>query len=222
MSTSKKQHEDQDVGKHGVEAKANHIPVVIDDKPYKATKDAMTGAELRQLPQPPIAANRDLFLVVPGPEDDQKIGDSQLLNLKPGMHFYSAPTTINPGDGPRLPEIDEDYLAEKGIKWSMPSRGYLVLEGVSTSTEIYDRPTVDVMIQIPTAYPMAALDMFYVSPELKLKSGGHPPAANVFEDHCGRRWQRFSRHLNSVPWRPGFDGLKNFLVLVLGELHGKR
>jgi hypothetical protein len=198
------------------------VPIFIDDKPYKAPKKAMTGAELRQLARPPIGADRDLFLVVPGPGDDQKIGDHQVVHLKPGMHFYSAPSTINPGDEACLPEIDERYLSEKGIKWAMSTGGYLLLEGITVSTEKFDRATADVMIRVPTGYPMAALDMFYVSPELKLKDGSHPPAANVFEEHCGRRWQRFSRHLNAVPWRPGVDGLRSFLALVLGELHGTR
>lgn len=198
------------------------IPIVIDDKPYKAPKEDMTGTELRQLAQPPIGPDRDLFLVEPGPADDPKIGDNEVVHLKAGMHFYPAPKTINPGDEPRLPEIDELYLSEKGLKWTMPAKGYLVLEQVHVSSEKYDRSSVDVMIQIPTGYPIAALDMFYVHPELKLKSGGHPFKADTFEIHCGRNWQRFSRHLSAQPWRPGVDGLKNFLVLVMGELQGKR
>ena len=73
------------------------IPIKIDQRPYKAPKSPMTGAELRTLAEPPIGTDRDLFLEVPGPGDDQRVGDAQPVGLKPGMHFYSAPKTINPG-----------------------------------------------------------------------------------------------------------------------------
>jgi hypothetical protein len=74
------------------------VPIQIDHKPYKAPKPSMTGGEIRRLPEPDIAADRDLFRVVPGPSDDVKIGDNEIVQLEPGMHFYSAPKTINPGD----------------------------------------------------------------------------------------------------------------------------
>lgn len=73
------------------------IPIQIDHKPYQAPKTPMTGAELRALAQPPIGQDRDLFLVVPGPKGDKKIGDNESVNIENGMHFYSAPRNINPG-----------------------------------------------------------------------------------------------------------------------------
>lgn len=74
------------------------VPIQIDHKPYKAPKPSMTGTELRQLADPDIAADRDLFRVVPGPADDVKVSDGDTVQLEPGMHFYSAPKTINPGN----------------------------------------------------------------------------------------------------------------------------
>jgi hypothetical protein len=73
------------------------IPIQIDHKPYKAEKTPMTGTELRTLANPDIGGDRDLFRVVPGPGDDVKVGDQEVVGLEPGMHFYSAPKTINPG-----------------------------------------------------------------------------------------------------------------------------
>jgi hypothetical protein len=75
----------------------NFVPIQIDHKPYKAPRPVMTGTEIRQLAQPPIGADRDLFRVIPGPADDVKVGDQESVSLEPGMHFYSAPKTINPG-----------------------------------------------------------------------------------------------------------------------------
>ena len=81
----------------GANAAGPVIPVVIDHRPYKAPKSPMTGAELRVLAQPPIGAARDLWREVPGPGDDVRIGDADQVALHPGMHFYSAPRTIDPG-----------------------------------------------------------------------------------------------------------------------------
>ena len=76
---------------------AHEVPIRIDHKPYKAPKEAMTGLELRALAEPHISEDYDLWLEHPGPEDDIKVGDNQTIHLKPGMHFYISPKTINPG-----------------------------------------------------------------------------------------------------------------------------
>lgn len=73
------------------------VPIQIDHKPYKAPNSAMTGSEIRLLADPDIASDRDLFRVVPGPADDVKVDDNDTVQLEPGMHFFSAPKTINPG-----------------------------------------------------------------------------------------------------------------------------
>ena len=73
------------------------IPIHIDHKKYKAPKTPMTGAELRRLADPDIGRVHDLFRVVPGPCDDDLVEDTEEVELKKGRHFYSAPTTINPG-----------------------------------------------------------------------------------------------------------------------------
>jgi hypothetical protein len=125
-----------------------------------------------------------------------------------------------------LPEEDCDYLRDKALTWELlpdGSGGCLVIKDYAVSAEVYDRPQTDLMIKIPAGYPLAGLDMFYVDPPLKLRSGGYPPAAETFEDHAGRKWQRFSRHLNdpNSPWQGGVDGIRSFLALVSKELRAK-
>jgi hypothetical protein len=73
------------------------VDIIIDKQHVKAPKPVMTGSELRALHKPPIGPDRDLFLKVPGPGDDLKIGDSDPIELKNGMHFFSVPSQINPG-----------------------------------------------------------------------------------------------------------------------------
>ena len=124
----------------------------------------------------------------------------------------------------KLPEDDEAYLQEKGFTWELLPDGngaFLVVKGYATSNAKFDRASVDLMIRIPAGYPMGALDMFYVDPPLKLaSSAAYPPAAETFEEYAGRRWQRFSRHLNTptAQWQPGVDNLRSFLTLVAKEL----
>ena len=79
------------------EDKKGGIPIVIDDVSYRAPSEQMTGAALRAIPQPPVPANRDLWLTVPGPHDDILIRPETTYEIKAGSHYYTAPSTINPG-----------------------------------------------------------------------------------------------------------------------------
>ena len=74
-----------------------NVNIIIDKQRVAAPKPLMTGSEIRGLHNPPIGPDRDLFLKVPGPGDDKKIGDSEQVELKDGMHFFSVPSKINPG-----------------------------------------------------------------------------------------------------------------------------
>jgi len=71
------------------------IPIFIDDVKYELPNGSVTGAQLRALV--PVPADRDLWLEVPGPKDDDLIRSDLPYEVKPGSHFYTAPSTINPG-----------------------------------------------------------------------------------------------------------------------------
>ncbi len=73
------------------------IPVFIDGTKFDAPSEVMTGAALRNLPSPPVPADRDLWLEVPGKGDDELIEPDKTYKVKPGSHYYTAPKTINPG-----------------------------------------------------------------------------------------------------------------------------
>lgn len=125
----------------------------------------------------------------------------------------------------RLPEVDEEYLNGKGYEWRLVPEGgggCLIISNFPVSAETYNVLKVDLMIRIPAGYNMAGLDMFYVDPQIRLRAtGAFPEAANNFEQHAGRQWQRFSRHLNTTPWRPGVDRLPMFLALIQKELQAR-
>jgi hypothetical protein len=76
------------------------VPIVIDEERVRAPDTKMTGAEIRELVDPPIASDRDLWLDVDG-DLDRKIGDDETVTLAPQMTFFSVPREINPGGSPR-------------------------------------------------------------------------------------------------------------------------
>jgi len=125
----------------------------------------------------------------------------------------------------RLLEEDEEYLGSKGYDWELREEGgsgWLIIRAYALAHGQFDHVEADLLIRIPPGYNMAKLDMFYLSPTLRLRdTNTYPPAAECFEDHCGRSWQRFSRHLddvNGATWNPGVDNLRSFLALVAREL----
>lgn len=76
--------------------KPKQIVIHIDRKPFKVEQEELTGAELRALPDPDIGPEFDLWLEVPGGEDRQ-IENEESVKLREGMHFFTAPSVINPG-----------------------------------------------------------------------------------------------------------------------------
>ncbi|MBS1895817.1 MAG: multiubiquitin domain-containing protein [Actinobacteria bacterium] len=72
------------------------ITIRIDRVDYEVFQRKMTGAELRALPSPDVAADRDLWRDVPD-KRDIKVQDEDIVRLKDGMRFFTAPGRINPG-----------------------------------------------------------------------------------------------------------------------------
>ncbi len=70
--------------------------IKIDRNQYRVHQATLTGSELRKLPTPPIGPERDLFEVVPG-GSDKKIEDGDVVKMRDGLRFFTAPALINPG-----------------------------------------------------------------------------------------------------------------------------
>ncbi|HEX8643712.1 MAG TPA: multiubiquitin domain-containing protein [Allosphingosinicella sp.] len=75
---------------------AHEFNIRIDREHFKVSAETLTGAELRQLPNPGIGADRDLFQVVPG-GSDTKIERESPVEMRDGLRFFTAPAQINPG-----------------------------------------------------------------------------------------------------------------------------
>lgn len=117
-----------------------------------------------------------------------------------------------------LPD-DEAYLQRKGYDYEVDE------EGNFTCVVIHGYPfpegltpaRADLLIRLPAGWPDATPDMFWCDPEIRVvRTGQHPPAASHFEEHLGRRWQRFSRHLHPGSWSGG--GLEAWMTVIASEL----
>ena len=89
------EHDSQDAAERHAKPK-NKFQIQIDRTHYTITEPQLTGVQLRQVPDVPIGPDRDLFEVVPGGLD-RKIEDSDVVDMRNGLRFFTAPSQINPG-----------------------------------------------------------------------------------------------------------------------------
>lgn len=67
----------------------NRIRIFINDEPFFAPSDSMTGQELLTLAGLPL--ENQLFLEVPGPGEDQQVDPHARIELRSGQKFYDVP-----------------------------------------------------------------------------------------------------------------------------------
>lgn len=123
-----------------------------------------------------------------------------------------------------LPARDVKFLSERGFTWELipdpQGAACLVVKGFGVAAGGFAPSTTDLMIRIPPQYPITPLDMWYCDPPIRLATSGQfAHASEVMENHIGRTWQRFSRHLNGG-WRAGIDCLRSYFALIHRELQG--
>ena len=69
------------------------------------------------------------------------------------------------------------------------------------------------LLRLPPGFPDATPDMFWVDPPLHTAEGATIPGTESIEQHAGRSWQRWSRHIQGQ-WRPGIDNLATYMFYV--------
>ena len=153
---------------------------------------------------------------------DEPIKDDWRIIIQPSDEFITTPCG-NVGDAPspdgivalHLSEVQEAYLKTEWL--AHPTGNALIIRDFELPSHwLADR--TDLMILIPNGYPSAALDMFYVSPHLTLSDGKVPEAGNQYEEHLGKKWQRFSWHYQSRKWNPVKDTLLSHIKFCLNRL----
>jgi hypothetical protein len=120
-----------------------------------------------------------------------------------------------------LREQDHGYLEQLGLPFeSTVENGVLcvVIRGWPLPSG-YNPAKTDLLLRLPPGFPDAQPDMYWCDPPVTLATTGtYPVAAEQFEEYLGRRWQRFSRHLNPGHWLAGRDSLKSYLALIRRDL----
>jgi hypothetical protein len=111
---------------------------------------------------------------------------------------------------------DSEHLEGLGIDYEVTSEAGLICVVLKDwpLPEGYQPRQVDLMLRLPVGFPDAQPDMYWCNPTVHLAGGALPPAAEVMEEHLGRTWQRFSRHLPPGAWQSGRDNLASYLALI--------
>ena len=191
--------------------------LIIDNKPFEWPHPVITGNQIKQLVN--AKPEYGVWQVVPGPGDDEEIGDDQKVELSqaPGHNrFITGPKQTTEGEGRFLPSRDREYLTEKRIAFEEivadGQRG-VILRKYPLPANMFDASTADIFIIIPPGYPDAAPDMFHLQPWVRLTGrNAFPRAADQAVMFNGQSWQRWSRH--NPEWRPGIDGIWSMLKRI--------
>ena len=118
-----------------------------------------------------------------------------------------------------LPPEDIEFLEGMKYDWHQCVEGGkrgLVISGYQLPRG-YTPDVVDLMLLIPTDYPIAGIDMFYFSPGVT-RSDRSPINKLRHEDHFDKQWQRWSRH---PIWRPGIDSIATHITYVGNQLRSE-
>jgi hypothetical protein len=119
-----------------------------------------------------------------------------------------------------LPALDLTYLGDRMKNHSIATEANMtcvVLAGFEVPTG-YDRNSSDLLLRLNPGYPDVQPDMWWFDPPLRRADGKPIQAADVFESHLGRKWQRWSRHFAAGQWRSGVDTLESLVALIRREL----
>jgi hypothetical protein len=119
-----------------------------------------------------------------------------------------------------LPVTDQEFLAERDLDHQV------AVESGMTCVVLrdwplphgFDRPAADLLIRLSPGYPDVNPDMWWFDPPVHRADGTALQATEVREDHLGRSWQRWSRHLAGGQWHSGVDGLESYLALIRKDL----
>lgn len=166
------------------------------------------------------------IIVLKSASGKRQVEMNDIIDLRePGIEkLRLTPREINNGevatatrrDFTLLPS-DQAWLTEHGYEWSTVNeagRRWLILKDFELPPG-FNVSVVTIAMEIPSAYPMAEIDMFYCFPHLTRLDGQGIPQTQVVQPIEGRGFQRWSRHRGVLaPWRPGKDSVVTHLLLV--------
>lgn len=113
-----------------------------------------------------------------------------------------------------LRPLDQAYLDEHFV-WEATVDGGMVCVTVKEYPLAagLEPATNELLVRLPGGFPDASPDMFWFAEPVTRSDGAVIPATECRENHLGRTWQRWSRHIGGQ-WRPGTDGLRSYMAYV--------
>ncbi len=119
-----------------------------------------------------------------------------------------------------LPNEEVQYLEERGLVYNIFEEANMtcVIFPAFALPSGLSLPTSDLLIRLSPGFPDVPPDMWWFNPPVSRSDGKTIPATEHSENHVGRLWQRWSRHLNAGQWQSGIDGLETFLAMIQREL----
>lgn len=189
--------------------------VGINDIRVKISHPKMTGADLKAL-DPSSDKSGRLFADLPDLADEW-IDDGMRVIVQRHEAFAVSPCG-NVGDSPLVRDLAMLKNKHSGAELRpYGANSMLVIPGFELPRG-WSHPMVDLMVIIPASYPLAAVDMFWVSPTISLSNGCAPEAATLIERHGESSWQRFSWHYKR-PWNPTKDTLTSHISFCAQRLN---
>lgn len=119
-----------------------------------------------------------------------------------------------------LPQPDREFLDARGLPYTVTDEanmtcvvfpGYTLPPGCNVTH-------ADLLIRLSPGFPDVPPDMWWFSPAVTRNDGQPIPCTEHVENHLGRSWQRWSRHLTQGQWRSGTDDVQTFLAMIAREL----
>ena len=184
----------------------------IDNRQLDWGKPLISGKLIRNLAD--VQLGYAVYQEIRGGQD-LEISDTDIIDLsKPSIERFITVIKETTEGELSLPSMDCTYLNQHTITHEMVQDGSqigVILKAVKLPEGKFDHAVADVLILLPSGYPDASPDMFFLLPWVRLKTtGAYPAKADVAQNFNGQSWQRWSRH--SSEWRAGVDGLHTMIA----------
>ncbi|MBX5460990.1 MAG: hypothetical protein IRZ28_07870 [Steroidobacteraceae bacterium] len=198
------------------------LSLVINEVPLKGEQrlshSKLTFDELAAL-DPHFEPGDGVFIELEDIPDAQVIAGMRVV-VQDHDRFYTSPAG-NVGFNSAL-AVDLEHVSKlygEIERTDENARSFIVVRKMPLPSH-WNREHTDVLIIVPQGYPMAALDMFWVTPGLALADGRAPQNADLIEQYAGNSWQRFSWHYPpNYRWHPPKDNLLSHLRFVRTRLN---
>lgn len=119
-----------------------------------------------------------------------------------------------------LPAIDLTFLETKNLGQvvSLEAGMVCILLPNFPLPAGFNVSQADLLLRLSPGYPDVPPDMWWFSPAVYRANGSRIEATESVEHHLGRKWQRWSRHLDPKCWMAGVDSLESYFALIASEL----